>query len=128
MDNEPRSPRQRVRPTRRKRAHTQARVFRRRETEGVLFWGIEGLLDGCSFDSRRLQGTATRSQGSDAGLGDCFCAGVAKDSGHGSVAARSRAEEAIVRIEGSLILARVLGDTAGFERVLKLLPDILTAA
>lgn len=53
---------------------------------------------------------------------------VAKDSGHGSVAARSRAEEAIVRIEGSLILARVLGDTAGFERVLKLLPDILTAA
>jgi TetR/AcrR family transcriptional repressor of lmrAB and yxaGH operons len=53
---------------------------------------------------------------------------VAKDSGHGSVAARSKAEEAIVRIEGSLILARVLGDTTGFERVLKLLPDFLTIA
>jgi TetR/AcrR family transcriptional repressor of lmrAB and yxaGH operons len=53
---------------------------------------------------------------------------VAKDSGHGSVAARSKAEEAIVRIEGSLILARVLGGTTGFERVLKLLPDILTTA
>jgi hypothetical protein len=53
---------------------------------------------------------------------------VAKESGLGSAAARSRAEEAIVRIEGSLILARVLGDTAGFERVLKSLPDLLTPA
>ncbi len=52
---------------------------------------------------------------------------IAKESGHGSVAARSRAEEAIVRLEGSLILARVLGDTACFERVLKALPDLLTA-
>ena len=53
---------------------------------------------------------------------------VAKDSGVGIAAARSRAEEAIVRIEGSLVLARVLGDTTGFERVLKSLPDLLTAA
>jgi AcrR family transcriptional regulator len=53
---------------------------------------------------------------------------VAKESGHGSAAARSKAEEAILRIEGSLILARVLGDTACFERMLKLLPDLLTAA
>ena len=53
---------------------------------------------------------------------------VAKESGMGTAAARSRAEEAIVRIEGSLILARVLGDTTGFERVLKSLPDLLTAA
>jgi AcrR family transcriptional regulator len=53
---------------------------------------------------------------------------VAKESGLGAAAARSRAEEAILRIEGSLVLARVLGDTTAFERVLKLLPDILTAA
>jgi len=53
---------------------------------------------------------------------------VAKDSGYSSAAARSKAEEAIIRIEGSLIVARVLGDTTGFERVLKLLPDLLTAA
>ena len=52
---------------------------------------------------------------------------VAKESGQGSAAARSRAEEAIVRLEGSLILARVLDDTACFERVLKALPDLLTA-
>ena len=52
---------------------------------------------------------------------------IAKECGHGSAGARSRAEEAIVRIEGSLVLARVLGDTACFERVLKGLPDLLTA-
>lgn len=56
---------------------------------------------------------------------DAF-AQVAKESGFGSAAARSRAEEAIVRIEGSLIVARVLGDATGFERVLKSLPDLLT--
>ncbi|HEX3892569.1 MAG TPA: TetR/AcrR family transcriptional regulator [Terracidiphilus sp.] len=51
---------------------------------------------------------------------------VARESGLGASAARTRAEEAIVRIEGSLVLARVLGDAAGFERVLKALPDLLT--
>jgi AcrR family transcriptional regulator len=53
---------------------------------------------------------------------------VARDSGLGAAAARSRAEEAIMRIEGALVLSRVLGDTAGFERVLKALPDFLTGA
>jgi AcrR family transcriptional regulator len=53
---------------------------------------------------------------------------VARESGLGAAAARSRAEEAVGRIEGSLILARVLGDATGFERVLKLLPDLLTVA
>jgi AcrR family transcriptional regulator len=52
---------------------------------------------------------------------------IAKESGHSSAAARSKAEEVIVRLEGSLILARVLGDTACFERVLKGLPDLLIA-
>lgn len=51
---------------------------------------------------------------------------IAKESGNGSAAARTKAEEAIVRLEGSLILARVTGDTACFERVLKGLPDLLT--
>jgi TetR/AcrR family transcriptional repressor of lmrAB and yxaGH operons len=53
---------------------------------------------------------------------------IARESGLSPALARSRAEEAIVRFEGSLILARVMGDTASFERVLKLLPDLLTAA
>ncbi len=53
---------------------------------------------------------------------------VAKESGMSLALARSRAEEAIIRIEGSLVLARVLDDTAAFERTLKLLPDLLTSA
>jgi TetR/AcrR family transcriptional repressor of lmrAB and yxaGH operons len=55
-------------------------------------------------------------------------ANVAKESGMSSAMARSRAEEAIVRFEGSLILARVMGDTSSFDRVLKLIPDLLTGA
>ncbi len=53
---------------------------------------------------------------------------VAKESGLGAAAARSRAEEAIVQIEGSLILSRVLGDATRFERVLRSLPDLLTTS
>jgi TetR/AcrR family transcriptional regulator, lmrAB and yxaGH operons repressor len=52
-------------------------------------------------------------------------ANVAKESGMTAAAARARAEEAIVRFEGSLVVARVLGDVAPFERVLKLLPEML---
>lgn len=52
---------------------------------------------------------------------------VARESGLSPSAARARAEEAILRIEGSLVLARVLGDSATFERTMKLLPDLLTA-
>ena len=55
-------------------------------------------------------------------------ADIAKESGLPSALARSRAEEAIGRLEGSLVLARVLGDNAAFERVLRMLPDLLTVA
>jgi len=58
---------------------------------------------------------------------DAF-AQVAEESGLEAGVARSRAEEAIIHIEGSLILARVLGDTTRFEHVLKLLPHHLTKA
>ena len=53
---------------------------------------------------------------------------VAKESGLPSSLARLRAEEAITRVEGSLVVARALGDNAAFERVLKLLPELLTVA
>ena len=52
---------------------------------------------------------------------------IAKESGLPPALARRRAEEAIVGIEGSLILSRVLGDTAAFDRIIKQLPDLLTA-
>jgi AcrR family transcriptional regulator len=53
---------------------------------------------------------------------------IAKESGLSPALARARAEEAVVRIEGALVVARVLADNAPFERVLKLLPELLTVA
>ena len=53
---------------------------------------------------------------------------IAKESGMPPAAARSRAEEAILRVEGSLVLSRVLADTSTFERTIKQLPDLLTLA
>ena len=51
---------------------------------------------------------------------------IAKESGMSSAAAGLRAEEAILRVEGSLVLSRVLGDTSTFERTIRLLPNLLT--
>jgi AcrR family transcriptional regulator len=53
---------------------------------------------------------------------------IARESGMPLSLARSRAEEAVIRIEGSLVLARVLGDNTAFLKVIKLLPDLLTEA
>ena len=39
--------------------------------------------------------------------------------------ARQRAEDAVLQIQGSLVLVRGLGDTAPFERVLERLPKML---
>lgn len=40
--------------------------------------------------------------------------------------ARQRAEEALIRIEGSLVLSRATGDPRPFQRVLRSLPGLLT--
>jgi len=53
-------------------------------------------------------------------------AALARDSGMTAAAARHAAEEALIRIEGSLVLSRALGDPAPFQRMLKQLPDLLT--
>jgi len=58
---------------------------------------------------------------------DAFAA-VAREGGLTAAHARTRAEEAIVRVEGALVISRVLGETASFERTLKQLPDLLTVA
>lgn len=55
-------------------------------------------------------------------------ADIAKESGMSLTLARARAEDAIVKIEGSLVVARALGDNAPFLRVIKLLPDLLTGS
>jgi AcrR family transcriptional regulator len=48
-----------------------------------------------------------------------------RESGMSRAAAQARAEEALVRIEGALVLARSLGDHAIFGRTLKALPEEL---
>ena len=53
---------------------------------------------------------------------------VARQSGFSAAEARSRAEEAIIRIEGSLVLARSVGTGETFERTLTILPDLLVLA
>jgi len=51
---------------------------------------------------------------------------IARESGLTPEQARLRAEDAIVDLEGFLVLSRLLGDTATFNRVLDGLPDLLT--
>ncbi|SEF51655.1 transcriptional regulator, TetR family [Bryocella elongata] len=58
---------------------------------------------------------------------DAFAA-VAKEAGISGAQARARAEEAITRIEGGLVLSRVMGDGAPFERALKAVPELLGTA
>ena len=53
-------------------------------------------------------------------------ADVARECGMSPSVAKTKAEEAVLRIEGSLVLSRVLEETTLFERTIKLLPDLLT--
>jgi TetR/AcrR family transcriptional repressor of lmrAB and yxaGH operons len=59
-------------------------------------------------------------------LGIESLAAVAKEAG--SATTQARAEEARVKIEGSLVISRILDDTAAFERTLRNLRDFLTFA
>ena len=54
-------------------------------------------------------------------------AGIAESAGCPTDEARRRAEDAIIDIQGALVLARVLEDCRPFERVLESLPDLLTS-
>jgi len=50
------------------------------------------------------------------------------EAGFNSDAARQKAEDAILQIQGSLVLARGLNDNAPFKRVIKRLPEYLLNA
>ena len=56
---------------------------------------------------------------------DAF-ASVAHDSGMPAKSARLRAEQAIVEVEGALVVSRVMGDAQPFARAIGRLPAILT--
>ena len=66
------APGKRDRPTGWKRASTQARVFCRGKTPGVLCRRAKSVRDGRSFDPWRLGRAATQSQGGHAGASECF--------------------------------------------------------
>ncbi len=53
---------------------------------------------------------------------------VAVEAGAAAKEARLRAEQAIVEIEGSLVVSRAAGANAPFQRALARLPEILTGA
>lgn len=55
---------------------------------------------------------------------DAMAAG-ARRGGAAAAAARAAAEEAFIRIEGSLVLARLTGDATAFRRVIAELPQML---
>lgn len=55
-------------------------------------------------------------------------AGIARKAGASGAEARERAEQGIIAIEGSLVLARVLGDSKPFHRTIDRLPELLTGA
>ncbi|MCI0533640.1 MAG: hypothetical protein L0Z50_00280, partial [Verrucomicrobiales bacterium] len=50
---------------------------------------------------------------------------IAREAGASGTEARERAEQAIIEIEGSLVLARVLGDGKPFHRAIHRLPKLL---
>lgn len=52
---------------------------------------------------------------------------VAEDAGAPPLAARLRAQQALVEIEGSLVVARVTGESEAFLRAIDNLPELLTA-
>jgi hypothetical protein len=52
-------------------------------------------------------------------------AAVLVESGITPTTARHRAEDAIVQIQGALVLTRGLNNTATFERILQQLPEML---
>jgi AcrR family transcriptional regulator len=51
---------------------------------------------------------------------------VAREAGFSASLARSRSEQALVEIEGSLVVARVTGDAKPFLRVVQNLPGLLS--
>lgn len=85
----------------------------------------------CALDVLSIQGAAEDVRKTLRGLLQAWIeafTSISKEAGLTTAQARLRAEEALVRIEGSLVLSRVLNDTVAFEKTLKQLPDFLTVA
>jgi AcrR family transcriptional regulator len=83
----------------------------------------------CVLDTLSLTGSPAELQAALAGALRAWLSAftsVARESGLTRSAAERRAQQALINIEGSLVLARVLGDPAIFLRTLAGLPALLT--
>lgn len=91
----------------------------------------DGGNDACLMDALSVGAKGTDRQAIDEAIAEMFgdfvdaMTHVAKDFGASKVAARRLGEDAVVRLEGSLVVARGMGDTSVFSRVLRELPDLL---
>ena len=81
------------------------------------------LLDSLSFSTEQSELKRHIKEGMKA-WGRALAA-VAREAGLPAKAAQQRAEDAIGRIQGSLVLARAMDDTAPFERTLRELPHVI---
>lgn len=100
-----------------RRVAANLRDFYRR---GTLWCVLDSMTLGGGTDALRVSIHAAYSAWLEA------FAGVARESGMPPSVAHSRAQQALIEIEGSLVLARATGDSKPFLQVLKKLPNILT--
>ena len=90
------------------------------------FYG--GGKKSCLFDSLSFVAADTDiRQKVEAGLGSLVAAiaKVVEEAGFERSEARQRAEDAVIKIQGALVLARASSDTAPFKRVIRTLPGEL---
>lgn len=91
----------------------------------------DGGNDACLMDALSVGAKGADRQAIDAAIAEMFAdfigalTHVAKDLGASKTEARRRGEDAVVRLEGSLVVARGTGNTSAFRRVLKELPELL---
>ena len=83
----------------------------------------------CLYDTLSLQGGSealcAHIRSSLEGWIDAFAA-IAREAGLSPGVARRRAEDALIRIQGALVVARIREDVRVFERMLTELPALLT--
>ncbi|WP_433973514.1 TetR/AcrR family transcriptional regulator [Tunturiibacter lichenicola] len=97
-------------------------------TEQLRLCYVDGTMP-CSFEVLSLAGGTAELNEILRGALQAWLkafAEIAKESGLPVSEARKRAELAIIQIEGSLILGRVLDNTKAFHKVLDELPALLT--
>ncbi len=99
---------------------------------GTLDSFYRGGREACLLGNLVVGETRDRFHGELAAIFEAWVAAIAsvlRDAGFSRALARTRAEDAVVRIEGALVLAAGSGQAAVFERTLRQLPaDLLAPA